>query len=376
MKIGIDARALKWPRTGIGKYVNEVVKFISNETDDEAILFSDVPISLPEGFNGKQEIFAAPKRFIWENNLLPSHIDKLGIDVYHAAWNYGLAKSIKCACLLTVHDVIPVILEDLYFKTMVERVFYRTIYLQSMRSSIERADYINTVSANTKNDLVRLFNVLDSKMRVVHQGHDEAFKPIDNEEIIDEVLQRHGVTKPFVIYSGGFDVRKNLIRLLDAWKIVNNTHPDIAMVLVGELNEYGKKVVEYGEKIGTSGSLIFPGFVSESDMAALINGAKLAVYPSLYEGFGLPPLEAMACGKAVAVSSRASIPEVVGSAGVYFDPENVEQITEAIEELLRDIPENDMRRGFALRRAADFSWRATTEAVYESYSMARIKHEG
>lgn len=370
MRIGIDARALKWPKTGIGKYILRIIRFIDEETDDDLVLFCDFPIDSPQNFKGEKVVFTAPKRFIWENNLLPVQIKKYDIDVYHAAWNYGLTKSIGCPTLLTVHDLIPVILQDLYFNNIIERIFYRTMYLQSMRSSVDRADFINVDSNNTKNDLIKLFNVLDHKIRVVHMGCDEVFRVITDSSVIDEAIKKYGVKKPYAIYGGGFDVRKNLIRLLDAFKSLKADNPDLSLVMIGEIDDYAVKVKKHAKDISLSGDVVFTGYVSEEDLAALINGANFAVYPSLYEGFGLPPLEAMACGALVAASKRGSIPEILASSGVYFDPEDVKDMTRVMQLCLSDNEELELIKRFAPKRAADFSWQLTVESVYESYMQA------
>lgn len=374
MKIGIDARALKWPKTGIGKYVNEVVRFLDRDAGEHVTLFADKPVPVPDKFSGDQVIFTAPRRFVWENNILPDQVEKAGVDVYHAAWNYGLSKSMKCACLLTVHDVIPVVLEDLYFTGIVERIFYRTMYLQSMRASVNRADFINADSECTKHDLIRLFNVLDSKLRVVYLGHDPIFKPIEDSDLIDNVLTRHGITRPYIIYSGGFDVRKNLMRLVDAWEMIISDKPDHRLIIVGEINEYGTKVKDYVKSKALKDKVMFTGYITDADVVALLNAAELAVYPSLYEGFGLPPVEAMACGTPVAASARASIPEIINGAGSFFDPTDTADMARVIREALDRPDETEVRRSFATKRAAEFTWTQTVESVYESYLIAMENH--
>ena len=255
--------------------------------------------------------------------------------------------------IITVHDLARFIFreEGGNFKERMGLLFDRM--------GIKRASFIIAVSENTKRDMVRLWGIPEERIEVIYNGIDrDVFKPCGKD------------SSPYILYVGSERPRKNLPRLLEAFREVKRFYPELKLVKVGREGRsprFREMTVRKIRELGLEGDVIFTGDVDDGRLAKLYSEALLLVYPSLYEGFGLPPLEAMACGCPVCASNSSSIPEVVGDAGILFDPYSVEDMTRAILKVLSD---NSLRRSLIERgfeRASLFTWERTAEKTLELY---------
>jgi len=245
------------------------------------------------------------------------------------------------------------------------------VYKRQPRT-LKTADKIITVSNSTKNDLMNHFNIPKEKIRVIFEAADEKFKSLNNKET-KEVKYKYHLNFPFILYVGGLAVHKNIPALIKAFYKVKKKGIQHKLVITGTKRWKYKEIFETIDKLDLQNDVVFTGYVSDEDLPALYNAADLFVYPSIYEGFGLPPLEAMACGTPVITSNTSSLPEVVGDAGIMVDPYDVNGLADAMHEVLANegLRANMIKNG--LERAKMFSWekcaRETLKVYEEVYNQ-------
>lgn len=261
----------------------------------------------------------------------------------------------------TIHDVIPYIFPET--STRLDWLIYRCW----LPLAVRRLDAIITDSEQSKRDIVRYLPVAEEKVTVIPCAANRHYRPLTSREI-QAALSKYDIHFPYILYVGSIAARKNLPRVLAAYAQVRRRSDKWRMVIVGARKWKSSPVYETVQRLGLADVVHFTGFVEEVDLPALYNGADLFVFPSLYEGFGLPVLEAMACGTPVVTANRSSLPEVAGDAALLVDPEDVEAIAAAMQRLLSDPALAADLRQRGLERAAQFTWERTareTVAVYE-----------
>jgi glycosyltransferase involved in cell wall biosynthesis len=258
----------------------------------------------------------------------------------------------------TVHDLIHVIMPEHSTKP-----FSRAYATFQIRQVVKRARRILTVSENSRNDLERLCPGAAAKTRVFYPAAGASFRPLSEGETAP-VLRKHGLTPGYLLYVGNLRGSKNTPRLLAAYAQARAAAKDLPpLVLVGQ-NTYRQYENAWPEGVRHIGAVDF------SDLPALYGGASVFVFPSLYEGFGIPPLEAMACGTPVVSSNAASLPEVCGDAAVYVDPKSESSIADAVIDLWRSESRRAALRERGLARAKKFSWETFAEGTWKTYEEA------
>lgn len=258
----------------------------------------------------------------------------------------------RAPLVCTIHDVTPVVMPSHSIKA--------TLLLRSLLWSLARfSRKIITDSECSRRDIMRIYGVPESRIAVIYLGYDKTvfnLEPTDPEKR-QELLTRIGVSKPYILHHGTIQPRKNLVRLIEAYRLVlsRNSGADFELVLPGRMGWEYQEIMAAANKSGP-GRVIFAGTLSDQDLAMLIKGSHLVAIPSLYEGFCLPMVESMACGTPTVVSGTSCLPEVSGNALEYFDPRSVEDIASRMESVLFDseLRERLSRRG--RERAAQFSW--------------------
>lgn len=246
------------------------------------------------------------------------------------------------------------------------------LYLRlSTRWNALRATRVVAVSEATRRDLIRYCRAPASKITVVYHGVSDRFRPIDDPRITREVLGRYGVGMPYLLFVGTVQPRKNLQRLIEAWAMylqrTRSTAP--TLVIAGKRGWLTEGIERRAHEFGVADRVRFIGYVADEDLPALISGALGYLFPSLYEGFGLPVLEAQACGTPVLTSSVASLPEVAGDAAIFVDPHDTASIADGIERLVEDVDLRQSLREKGLSRVGEWTWQRTgreTLAVLES----------
>jgi len=260
--------------------------------------------------------------------------------------------------IVTVHDLIR-----FYFHFDPEKIGERMLLKLDIRG-IKRASHIIATSQSTKQDLIRYMKIPESKITVVYDGIDhDVFRPYD--------VRLRLLDKPYVLYVGSERPRKNLERLFEAFAILKKDFADLKLLKIGPVGRYDEYRRNLERKLASlriTREVAFIDYVSEQDLVSYYRSAVLLAYPSLYEGFGLPPLEAMSCGCPVVTSNVSSLPEVVGEAGIMVEPRGVEGLAQAMRRVLTDgkLRDDMARRG--LEQSMKFSWEKTAEQTQEVYN--------
>jgi glycosyltransferase involved in cell wall biosynthesis len=298
-------------------------------------------------------------RIVWEQAVQPLLLRRLCPDVLHGL-SYALPLAHVGAMVVTVLD-----LSFLRFPEYFNRG--NRIYLSAMtRLAVRRARRVIAISEFTRTEIVRLLGVSPERVAVVHCGVDERFRPVRDPAVLEAFRRERGLPERFILYLGTIEPRKNLERLLDAYARVRRHLPH-KLVLAGGRGWKAEGVYARIAALDLERDVLLPGYVPMEEQPLWYNGADVYVYPSLYEGFGLPPLEAMACGTPVVAARAASLPEVLGDAAVLVDPLSVDALSEA---LLRVASDADLRRTLGLAgvaRAEHFTWTRTALQTLEVY---------
>ena len=325
-------------------------------------------------------------RIFWEQVAQPFALRKEGVDLLHALAFVTPLLS-PCPSVITIYD-LSFILYPESFKG--SKRFYLSLFT---RLSARRARRIIAISQSTKGDVVRLLGVSPDKVEVVYCGIDEAFCPLPGDQVAT-FRSKRGLPERFILFVGTIEPRKNVTRLIEAFaglksqvtgpRLRPEAHPegsqvagdlgpvtwDLRLVIGGAKGWFYEDVFARVKELGVEGEVMFPGYISAGELPLWYNAAELFVYPSLYEGFGLPPLEAMACGTPVVAANTSSLPEVVGEAGLTVDPLAVEELTEAMRRVLDDEALRQEMRERGLRRAQGFSWTKTAQETGQVYRRA------
>jgi glycosyltransferase involved in cell wall biosynthesis len=303
------------------------------------------------------------RMLVWLGQLLRAGFDRLlpGADLFHAA-EHLLLPLRSIPTVLTVHDLI--------FRHLPEhhKPLNRWYLNLTMPLYCRRADHIVVVSEHSKRDLISAYGIAAEKITVVYEAAAPDFCP-QPPQAVASVRARYGLPERYLLSVGTIEPRKNLTRLLAAFEAVYADGLADGLVIVGKRGWLYGDFFARLEESPVREVVLLPGYVPDDDLPAFYAGAQALILPSVYEGFGLPVLEAMVCGTPAVASNASSIPEIGGDAALYFDPLDVEAIVDAIRRLLRDISLRDEMRERGLARAARFSWQqaaAETRAVYDA----------
>lgn len=369
MRIGIDIRSLILTKAGINQYTKNIIKSLAKiDKDNDYVLFCNVKSRYDwSGYdNIKEEVIRLPHlgRFtekLWEEILLPNGLSSKKIDLFHSP-RFILPGKKPCKFIVTIYD--------LAFKRFPQLVTKKVFnhFNNGVKSAINRADKIIAISHNTKKELINLFDARNDKIEVVYMGIGEDCRPIRAESQLREIKDKYNLPEKFILFVGTIEPRKNLKRLIEAfYELKKNKSIEHSLVIAGGKGWLYDDVFETLKKLQLNQDVIFIGYIPESELPLIYNAADLFVYPSLYEGFGLPPLEAMACGVPVVTSNVSSLPEVVGDAAILIDPYDIQAIAEAIEQILQDynLREKMIEKGF--NQAKKFSWEKASRETLDLY---------
>jgi len=298
----------------------------------------------------------------WEQLAQPWRLWRERIDLLHAPVYVGPIIS-ACPMVVTVHDLSFYLYPELLRRAS-------RAYLQRMaRISVARAAGIIAVSRATRDDLVRILGVAPERVTVIHNGVDDDMRPIEDRAAVERFRRRRGLPDRIILFVGTLEPRKNVSALLEAYAILRERRGGPHRLVLAGGRGWGFDRIEatLTRLRLDRGDVILPGFVPQQELPLWYNAADLFVYPAIYEGFGIPPLEAMACGTPVIVSNRSSLPEVVGDAGIVVDPNDVEGMARAMGDALSDAGRREILRAAGLERASAFSWRETARSTASLY---------
>lgn len=369
MKIGIDGRAAKWYRgTGIGTYTHELIKSLNN-TD----LINDYLVFMPQcdSLNNLSNNFkiepveSTSSNNFWDDIKVPNILKNYDMELYHIPQNgVGLSQNIKCKKVITLHDIIPLRMPE----TVSDR--YLRIFNDELPQILDNCDGIITVSEFSKNDIAKEFDFPLSKIYVTPLAAEDIYKPLSKCQCKDLITKKYGIEHDFILYVGGFSPRKNILGLIDAYsKLPSNLKENFSLVITGRKGPSYDKYKARAENLNISDKVIFTDFIPLCDMPLFYNATEVLVYPSFYEGFGLPPVEAMACGTPVIASNVTSLPEVCYESALLIDPNDIDLLSYDIERVLSSSLLKLTMVKKSLTRSSDFSWNKTaldTICAYKS----------
>lgn len=357
MKIAIDITQSIYG-TGVSVYTKEIVtKLIKNHPNDEFVLFGgslrrkNELMRFAKKVGGIPKIYSMPPTlmdFIW-NSLHVLPVEKIigQVDIIHTSdWTEPPSKIPK---VTTVHDLVAF----KYPQTSTSNI--RNAHRKKLAWVIRESKKIIAVSESTKSDLISILRVPEEKIIVIPEGVEEKNvpQPVDIQEM---VKRRYKTGDEFIFALSTLEPRKNQQGLIEAYKIVKKTYPNLKLLISGKTG--------WGDQAEPVDGVILPGYIPYSDLPGLYSACLACVHPAFYEGFGLTALQAMACGAAVAVSNISSLPEVVGTAGILFDPNNVQSIASGI---IKAIQDRVKLRQKSLDQAHKFSFDKAAEKTYKVY---------
>lgn len=366
MKIGIDCRLFSSRFTGIGRYTHELVEnFIrlNNKLKNphQLILFFNNPeYKNFKTSNSVKKILVNARHYsLAEQFIFLNKLNKENLDMVHFP-HFNVPILYRKPYIVTIHDLTL----SMFPGQKMTKWYHRVGYNLTIKNTIKKAKKIIAVSNNTKNDLVKILHAPAKKITVIYNGLSPEFK------IIPKYKSANSFTKstPFLLYTGVWRSHKNLPRLIEAFKILKTRHPDLEnlkLIITGNPDPHYPEVKNIIKKLRLQKKVILPGLVSEKELLKLYNQTSIFVFPSLYEGFGLPPLEAMACGAPVAASNSSSIPEICGKENaIFFNPDDVNDIAKKLHLLYKNkhLQEKLIKNGLA--HSHKFSWKTTAEKTW------------
>lgn len=369
--IGIDGRgALFYRGTGIGTYTWQLISHLEESIKNLRVF---LPGEEYHDFSFRAENALQYAEFngdLWREVFLPAALNKERIALYHVPQNGIGLPGKKCTLeTVTIHDLIPYTFPETVGKG------YLKEFLKEMPRVMERSDGIITVSQWSKNDIVKVFGYPEAKIRVIYEAPEPIYQPLPKTKAAAFLKEKYGITGEYILYVGGFGIRKNVKSLINAVYLLKKEDSfPFRLVLPGKRNRDFDQLDALIESLGLTENVIFPDYVPVSDMPYFYSGATVMVYPSLYEGFGLPPLEAMASGTPVLSSRTSSLPEVLGDAVLYFDAFNSVELSQQLHRLISSRTLRKMLTQKGLKKAASYRWEKTAAETLSFF--AEIQERG
>jgi glycosyltransferase involved in cell wall biosynthesis len=378
MRVAIDTRKIH--DFGIGTYIRNLLRQLARiDRDTEYVLLCrepDLGIAAQLGPNFRSVREPSPNYSLREQIHVPWVLRRERPDVYHAP-HYVLPVAVRCRSVVTIHDCIHLMFPQ-YLPNRMAYAYARA----SMWAAARRSDRILTVSEASKRDILSLFNVKPEKIVVVYNAIDEHFSATPSEEHIARIRERYQLDHKFVLYVGNIKPHKNLVRLIEAFSELRRTHDDLKLLIIGDEISKLPALRRAVHRHKLHKYVRFLGYLKDDTLTVLYRLASVFVFPSLYEGFGLPPLEAMASGTPVVTSNVSSLPEVTGDAAVLVDPYDVDSIGDGMRRILDDPRLAEELRLKGLKRAREFSWERSVEKTQRVYRevaadgrAAELEHE-
>jgi glycosyltransferase involved in cell wall biosynthesis len=369
MRIAFDIRKLN--DFGIGAYIRNVIVNLA-QLDRESNYF------LVGREHDRAELSALPANFFfiadpteessyWNNMVLPYSLKKKGVELLHTP-HYRSPRFLSCKSIITIHDCVHILFPN-YASS---KAAYNRAKLATKRA-IRKSSHILTVSEATRRDLIRLFAVPEEKISVVYNAIDERAVLADNQEEQKRVLERYQIQDPFLLYAGNIKPHKNIARTIEAFSVLktelkeNPSWKNLKLVIIGDELSKHQILRRTVIRSGVQHDVRFFGFVPYETLKVFYKSAQIFVFPSLYEGFGLAPLEAMANGTPVLTSNVSSLPEVLGEAALLVNPENVFEISKGLKHLLFDANLRSELVAKGLEQSRKYSWKKSAELILRTY---------
>jgi glycosyltransferase involved in cell wall biosynthesis len=370
LKVALMGRSLRGQMSGVVRYTDQLVRALAPRLGGNLNVFvtraddglDDLPVRrIRAPFRTPNEY----ARAFWEQTYVPLEVRRLDPDVYHSP-NYILPAATRCPSIVTIHDVA-------FLDRSVHRLRSHLYLTACSLIALRKAARVVCVSNYTAEQLKARFGWVRDKVRVIGEGVDDHFAPCDAVSI-EAFRRNHGVSAPYLVFVGTLEPRKNLTRLLRAFELaVTRHHLPHDLVIVGAPGWKTGPVRAAYDRSSVRDRIRFVGYVADLELPAAYSGADALAYPSLHEGFGLPPLEAMACGTPVITSNTTALAEVAGPAAVTVDPTDVDALSDAIASVLSDDVQRRRLRDRGLRHVTQFRWDATADQMLGLYREAAAR---
>ena len=369
VRCGINAQLLTskvgYRRAGIHVYLAEVLKHLPAEPNLQYLTFTTYP--LPDDkladiqWIETASVTANPLgRILWEQLIWPFQAKNAGCDLIHGA-AFALPLATAIPSIVTIFDLSFIYYPEIY-------PYFRRLYLHTAtRLACRKAKKIITISESAKKDIIHFFGADPEQVHVIYPGLRKNFTRPPQEKI-DEFRKEKQLPKRFILHVGTLQPRKNLPLLIRAFAQTN--YPDVDLVFAGGKGWFFDEIFEEVSQLGLTARVHFPGYVPDEELPLWYAAADLLVFPSMYEGFGMPIIEAMGCGTPVLASNASAMPEAVGDIGQLFDPRNVSNLTESIQALLENPEQLAKMRELGPAHAQKFSWAVAGEQTAKIYLEA------
>ncbi|MBI4846723.1 MAG: glycosyltransferase family 4 protein [Candidatus Omnitrophica bacterium] len=378
MRIAIDAFETNYrTKVGMGIYVDNLLRSLAQiDTANEYFLYAQNPlVFVPELLNAKFHYRSLRNigscRSFWVQCRLPVELFHKRPDVLHIPAGQKIPFFRLCPTLVTIHDVAFLKFKEYFSFGLGLRSEMFTRY------AAKHADKIIAISESTKKDIMHYYNISEDRIEVVYHGVNSIFHPIEDKSLLFSVKEKYKINGHYVLFTGVLQPRKNIPRLIRAFRhVLNVFNGRVSLVISGQKGWMYKEIFETTKREGVSEKVIFTGYVPQQELVLLMNAAELLILPSLYEGFGMPLLEAMSCGAPVICSNVSSMPEVVADAGLCCDPYSEDSIAQTMLLILKN---ENLKKELSSRgriRAKLFSWEkaaARTLAIYEALIKKEAK---
>src|SRR6266496_292660 len=373
VKIAIDIRRMT--EFGVGTYIRNVVRTLGRLDHENEYLLFGVPAkveeigALPPNFQTVPLL--ASDRSVEGYREFRTALKRLGCDLVHIPNLFSVPRLLPCPYVMTVHDVLQHM-----SRAREQSGFWRSFHFQMTKRTLAGASRIFAVSNFTRNEIEKLFEIPPDRVDVVYNAIDERFlHGHANAADRDLIARRYQVTYPFLLYAGRVSPHKNVVRMIEAFSALktelerDQAYPDLKLIIIGDDLSGNPDLRRTVVRSGVQHDVRFLGFVPIEVLRIFYDAAKIFVFPSLYEGFGLPPLEAMVHGTPVVTSNVSSLPEVVGNAAVLVNPENVFEIMRALHRTLMDQALRDRIKERGYQQAARFSWETSVRRILGAYGQ-------
>jgi glycosyltransferase involved in cell wall biosynthesis len=366
MRIGYDITAVSPQPSGVGTYALQLLLGMVDAEEHQFLLLSNQAGHQGHlgGRRGVQDAFRPfPSRMLWMQLALPQQLRGLRPELCHYPNSIAPLRS-PCPYVVTIHDMSLSVLPKHH--PWRRRLLVRPLIPLAAR----RAARIITVSTQARDDIVRLLRVPASRVAVIPEAAAPVFRPADGAEQA-RVRAAYGLRRPYMLYIGTLEPRKNLVRLIRAWHELRQRGAICQqLVVVGAPGWQFQPIFAEAARLGCADDLIFTGYLPLADLPAIYTAADCFAFPSLYEGFGLPVIEAMSCGTPTLISDTPALSELAGGAALRVSPHSVAAIAAGLEQLLGDGPLRERLRSAGLARAAEFSWQRTARETLGVYRQA------
>ncbi|MBI4022616.1 glycosyltransferase family 4 protein [Candidatus Berkelbacteria bacterium] len=352
MKVAIDMQTTQAQKTGFGFYVENLVRNLEQiDRRNEYIRI------LPE----TEEDFTSVRRWWWDQVGYPTAALRAGANVIHQP-AFSAPLRVKIPVVVTIHDLIA-----MHFGADIP-LGSRMYFGRWMPFSYRFASHIISVSEHTKQDIIELLGIPEEKITVIYEAADEIFRPVRDKDRLAAVRQKYQTGERFILHVGTINPRKNLEFLVRVFgEARKKVGPSWKLVITGKKGWYYEGLFGAVQELGLANAVVFTGYIDEEDKPYLYSAASLFAFPSLYEGAGLPPLEAMACGTPVVSSNTSSLPEMVGNGGILLPPDDTAGWVHALARLMTDASLRREAAAKGRKQAKKFSWERTARETIRVY---------